>query len=204
MRMTTTISPRHYLLAASGLCLALTACSSDPDVTPEPAGQDASSEVATGGSTLVKDVTWIVGDPPASWEELEVGDGQSQWQVRDECLFTLDQPAGIDADKVPVEQVLVDTETKIEGQLGFELDPGPVTTESFPVQSSGEGITSADVVTLDYTSAAGATGSIYAYREGEYALIIYTACSANVPFEEVDEQDFAPFIDEQLSINLEY
>ncbi len=216
MRTPTTTGPGRYLLAASGLCLALVACSSDPDVTPAPAVEDAPSDAAltsdaapddaaaTGQSGPVKDATWIVGEPPASWEPLDVGQGEKQWQVREECLLTMDQPAGIDPDKVPAEQVLVDTETRIEQALGFELEPGPVTTESFPVQSNGASITSADVVTLDYTSAAGATGSIYAYREGEYALIIYTACSANVPFDDVNEQDFAPFIAEQVSINLEY
>lgn len=216
MKTPTTTGPGRYLLAASGLCLALAACSSDPDVNPAPAVEDAPSDAAftsdatpddaaaTGQSGPVKDATWIVGEPPASWEPLDVGQGEKQWQVREECLFTMDQPAGIDPDKVPAEQVLVDTETRIEQALGFELEPGPVTTQSFPVQSNDASITSADVVTLDYASAAGATGSIYAYREGEYALIIYTACSANVPFDDVNEQDFAPFIAEQVSINLEY
>jgi len=203
-RATTTVSGRN-LLATSSLCLVLAACSSDPETTAAATEGESSDEAAaTGSSGQVKDVTWIVGDPPESWKELEAGDGQKQWEVREECLFTMDQPSGIDPDQVPVEQVLQDTGIKIQNALGFAIDSGPVSTQSFPVTSNAEGVTSADVVTLDYTSEAGATGSIYAYREGEYALIIYTACSANVPFDEVDAQDFAPFIDEQLSINLEY
>lgn len=196
--------------------LGLAACSSDPEVTPSPTPEDAASDTAptsdadpdesaaTGQPGDVKDVTWIVGEPPASWVDLDVGQGEKQWQVREECLFTMNQPAGIDPDQIPVEQVLVDTETKIEQALGFDIDPGPATAVTFPVLSNDASVTSADVMTLDYTSAAGATGSIYAYREGEYALIIYTACSANVPFDEANEQDFMPFIDEQISINLEY
>lgn len=213
---TPTAASGRYLLGAVSLCLTLVACSSDKDATPAPAAGEAPTDpamtstaspddgAATGQPGQVKDVTWLVGDPPASWESLEVSQGERQWQVREECLFTLDQPAGIDPDKVPAEQVLTDTETKLEGALGFELDPGPITTESFPVQSNDSSITTADVVTRDYTSAAGATGSIYAFREGEYALVIYTACSANVPFDEVNAEDFAPFIDEQVSINLTY
>lgn len=195
-------------MAALGL-LATSACSSDPAVTPPPtADEDAAATSAPSAVTsapgTVTDLTWIVGEPPASWVPLEVGQGERQWEVREECLLTMDQPAGIDPDQVPVEQVLTDTETRIEQALGFDLEAGPVATQSFPVESTDASITSAEAKMVDYTSEAGATGSIYAYREGEYALIIYTACSANVPFDEVNEQDFLPFIAEQVSINLEY
>ncbi len=202
MRVFTTTASGRYLLAASGLSLALAACSSEPEATPAPAVEDATGDAAA--SAPVKDVTWSVGDPPASWVSLDVGQGERQWQVAEECLFTMDQPSGIDPDQVPVEQVLQDTGMKIQNALGFAIDSGPIKTQSVPVTGNEVGVATADVSTIDYTSQAGASGSIYAYRAGEYALIIYTACSANVPFDEVNEQDFAPFIDEQVSINLEY
>lgn len=183
--------------------------SSQPSSSPGPTA--APSESGPGDDPLAnvitntpKDLIWAVGEVPESWTTVVQEQGEVQWQVSEQCLLTLNQPAGLDPDEPSEDQIITDMVTRLAEDSGVQVEQGPVSSRQFPVQSNLKDTSMAEALsTAGFSAPDGVQGEVYAHRGGEFALIMITVCGGG-SFEEVNGSQLQPFITEQLTIGAEY
>lgn len=186
----------------------------DSPAAPSPSPTEESSEGDLSDEQLdqlggvvadtPQDLTWGVGEVPGSWSKTVEEQGEIQWQVSEQCLLTLQQPAGLGNDGPTQDEVIADGITFLEQGTGAELTQGKVTERRFPVLSNLEDATMSSAVSIaGFTGPNGVEGEIYAHRGGDFALIAITLCGDDT-FAEVDAAELRPFLTDELAIKAKY
>lgn len=151
-----------------------------------------------------KDVTWRVPSVPSSWKKLQTETGVLQWQMGDTpCAVTLSQPAGLGTATTPTqEQVLDEFATRTGKAAGSTLRVGSRGTTMLPLITGSAGTTASTRVSRATLSGGDVQGVIYAYRSGDFALVMTAVCGKDT-YEGVEASDIQPFV-RQLAVNAEY
>ncbi len=183
--------------------------SATPTADATPASPTTPSEVDDDLAGIVagapKDVTWRVPAVPSSWKKLSTDPGELQWQVRDApCAVTLAQPAGLGTDTAPTqEQVLDDFANRTGKAAGATLRLGSRGTTMLPLLSGSSGVTATTKVSRATLSGGdGVQGIIYAYRSGDFALVMTAICGKGA-YPGIETSDVRPFV-RQLAVKAEY
>lgn len=181
--------------------------SSAPTPSPSPTMTDEvdADDLAGIVSGTPKDVTWRVPAVPSSWKKLPTDPGELQWQIGDTpCAVTLSQPAGLGTDPTPTqEQVLDEYATRTGKAAGSTLRLGSQGTTMLPLVSGSKGLTATTKVSRATLSGGdGVQGIIYAYRSGDFALVM-TAICGQASYPGVETSDIRPFV-RQLAVKAEY
>lgn len=190
------------------LVLSLAACGGDGDTSgddPTSSPSDTSSDDVAGIVTdTPTDVQWRVPEIPSSWQQLKTDAGEAQWQVDAACVVSLFQPAGLGEAEEPTQDQVLDDYVGRTGQaIGVTLDVSERDTSMIPLVTGSQDIAAETKVSHARLSGDGGVGGeIYAYRSGDFALVLTTFCGQGA-FAEIDASDFRPFIDE-LAIAAEY
>lgn len=198
---------------AATLLFALAACGGDDDA-PKDDPTSATSSTPSDGvdpedlagiiSDTPTDVKWRVPDVPSSWKQLKTESGSAQWQVGDACVISLFQPAGLGKKDEPTQEQVLDEYAKRSGQaVGATVKVTNRTTSMFPLETSAKDVAATTKVSQAALSGGnGIEGEIYAYRSGDFALVLNTFCARDT-FAETDAADFQPFIS-KLAITATY
>ena len=152
-----------------------------------------------------KDVTWRVPSVPSSWKKLQTETGVLQWQLGDApCAVTLSQPAGLGTATAPTqEQVLDEFATRTGKAAGSTLRVGSRDTTMLPLITGSTGMSASTKVSRATLSGGdGVQGVIYAYRSGDFALVMTAVCGKGA-YGGVEASDIQPFV-RQLAVRAEY
>jgi hypothetical protein len=178
------------------------------DPTPESsAAPDGVDSDDLGGivAGAPKDVTWRVPAVPSSWKKLQTDPGELQWQIgATACAVTLSQPAGLGTGTTPTqEQVLDEFATRTGKATGSTLRVGSRGTTMLPLITGSTGSTASTKVSRATLSGGdGVQGLIYAYRRGDFALVMTAVCGKDA-YAGVEASDIEPFV-RQLAVQAEY
>ena len=181
-----------------------------PTADPGPTSSAAPGEVdpdELGGivAGAPKDVTWRVPSVPSSWKKQQTESGMLQWQLGDTpCAVTLSQPAGLGTANTPTqEQVLDEFATRTGKAAGSTLRVGSRGTTMLPLITGSTGMTASTKVSRATLSGGdGVQGVIYAYRSGDFALVMTAICGKGA-YSGVETSDIQPFVRE-LAVKAEY
>ena len=181
-----------------------------PTADPAPTSSAAPDEVdpdELGGivAGAPKDVTWRVPSVPSSWKKLQTETGVLQWQLGDApCAVTLSQPAGLGTATAPTqEQVLDEFATRTGEAAGSTLRVGSRDTMMLPLITGSTGMSASTKVSRATLSGGdGVQGVIYAYRSGDFALVMTAVCGKGA-YGGVEASDIQPFV-RQLAVRAEY
>lgn len=185
-----------------------TSASQAPAASPT-AGRTMSQteiEAAIAAGAPPRDLTWMPVTAPAGWTRLKSETGTIQWQTRDGCLVTLDQPGGIGTDPTLTSEDLLEGYAE-RNSAAFDGNPAPVysgrTTRKVPniVQGlDGTSLVTFREATVDY-------GRIrsrqLAYRNGDFGLIFSGFCRSAALFAKAETTDFDPFFT-KLQVHTRY
>jgi hypothetical protein len=178
------------------------------DPTPESSAAPAEVDPDELGGIVAgapKDVTWRVPAVPSSWKKLPTDPGEVQWQIGDTaCAVTLSQPAGLGTGTAPTqEQVLDEFATRTGKAAGSTLRVGSRGTTMLPLITGSTGSTASTKVSRATLSGSGGVqGVIYAYRRGDFALVMTAICGKDA-YAGVETSDVQPFV-RQLAVQAEY
>lgn len=216
---------RRTILAglAAALTLTLTACGGDDDASeaepaeavtttpsaapattaePDEIDPDELGSIVAGNPT---DLTWQVPPVPSTWKSIESGAGEQSWQIgTSTCAVSLAQPAGLGTKPEPTQdQVLDQYADRAARALGYRPTLGERGSAMIPVISSSKDVTATTkVARASLKGRDDVEGEIYAYRRGDFAVVLTTLCGKGA-FATVDASDFQPFI-KALAISAKY
>jgi hypothetical protein len=216
---------RRTILAglAAALTVMLTACGGSDDASKAEPADDVTTSPSAAPTTTAEpedvdpdelggivagnptDLTWRVPEVPASWKPITSGTGEQTWQVGDStCAISLMQPAGLGTEPEPTQdQVLDKYADRTAKALGYQPTVGDRDTSMFPLVTASKDVTATSKVSrASLTGRDGVEGEIYAYRRGDFALVLNTLCGKGA-FDAVNASDFQPFI-QALAISAEY
>ena len=216
---------RRMILAGLGaaLTVTLTACGGSDDVTKAEPAEAATTTPSAAPATTAEpdeidpdelggivagnptDLTWKVPEVPATWKPITSGAGEQTWQVGDStCAISLMQPAGLGTEPEPTQdQILDEYADRAAKALGYQPTVGDRDTAMFPLVTASEDVTATSKVSrASLTGRDGVEGEIYAYRRGDFALVLNTLCGKGA-FAAVNTSDFQPFI-QALAISAKY
>lgn len=212
------MSKRALAGLAAVTLLSVTACGSQEAGKAEPKSSTATKSPSTAagsnsddaklGGIIAdnpKDVTWLYPtDVTSSWKRLQTEQGSAQWQVNQHCVLTLQQPSGLGSDREPTqEQVLEKYAKNLESGIGTQLKLTDRDKQSFPVKTNTDSQMSTRLSRAHMTgSTPGIEGEIYAYRSGDFALVLMTVCGKD-HFAKTNATKFAPFI-KKLAVSAKY
>jgi hypothetical protein len=175
--------------------------------SPSPTAPDEIDADELGGivAGTPEDVTWRVPAVPSSWKKLPTDPGELQWQIRDTpCAVTLSQPAGLGTGPTPTQEEVLDMYATRTGKAaGSTLRLGSRGTTMLPLVSGSTGITASTKVSrATLAGGDGVQGIIYAYRSGDFALVM-TAICGQAAYPGVEASDVRPFV-RQLAVKADY
>ena len=152
-----------------------------------------------------KDVTWRVPAVPSSWKKGQTDPGELQWQIGSTaCAVSLSQPAGLGTAPTPTQdEVLDEFATRTSKAVGSTLRVGSRGTTMLPlITGSTDTTASTKVSRATLSGGDGVQGVIYAYRRGDFALVMTAICGKGA-YGDVEASDIQPFV-RQLAVKAEY
>lgn len=173
----------------------------ESSTVPDEVDPDELGGIVAGAPT---DVTWRVPTVPPSWKKLKTESGVLQWQIDDTpCAVTLSQPAGLGTATAPTQdQVLDEFATRTGKAAGSTLDVGSRGTTMLPLITGSTGMTASTKVSRATLAGGDVQGVIYAYRSGDFALVMTAVCGKGA-YDGVETSDIQPFV-RQLAVKAEY